>query len=166
MPKAETMANSSIIFEEVNHMRAWNCGTEWERGWALSWPLHSQKNLHFRRQVHCMSWEGGKLIKKEQVKRETQRTLIKIKVLRTKLVTKPKDTKRRKMQLPNHQHQEPDNRWEGWELHNYEQHDNFTEPGTISMSKRIARIRTGSATMLLSNSVSSTTNLRVASIKK
>lgn len=90
-----------------------------------------------------MSWESGKLIKKEQVKRETQRTLIEIKVLRTKLDMEPKDTKRRKIQLPNHQHQALDNRWEGLELHNYKQHDNVTEPGMMSMSKQIARICTG-----------------------
>lgn len=51
----------------------------------------------FRRQAHCTSYKGGKVIKKERVKRETQRILIKIKMLRTKLVMKPKDTKRRKI---------------------------------------------------------------------
>lgn len=45
--------------------------------------------------------------------------------------------------MPNHQHQELDKRWEGLELHNYEQHDSLTEPRTMRMLEWVAWICVG-----------------------
>lgn len=90
------MANGFPIVEEANNRQAQNYETKVERA-GHSAGLHTHRTPIFKRQVHCMSQEGGKLINMELMKRETQRTPIKIKMLRTKLVMKTKDTKRRKI---------------------------------------------------------------------
>lgn len=85
-----------------------------------------------------MDKEGGKH-KKRDSKNTHQNPDVKNKISHKA----KRHKKKRKIELPNHQPQKLDNRWEEWELHNNEQRDSVTEPGMTSMLKWIARICVG-----------------------